>query len=772
MAKKNISSTFSVNTLDDPVSVVAQYSPDKSQVHSTWQEGDIWMRTRSTDSSWSPWFRIVGESGEETDYTFNISKNKTSTNATTPPADCYYSTWQDAPVVPTTDYPYMWMKMQRKNGDGTNQGSATYTRLTGEKGEDAVVASATPDKISIPCNTDGSVTSQVTQGVTLSLKVGNTGATVNGNTSWGALPTGVTVTKVANGAYTITIGTSATATGLAAGIVFTVHGTLSGSATEYSANVTIALIGAVKGATGQGSQGKMGRFLWYAGLWSEVADQSFTVDDYKAPYVNIGTNDSPNCKAWVGSNGSYTFPTSPSGYTNSSDWESMTTDFKYLITQAMFSKYAHMGAFIINEDWMISQYGMLVDSSGTETVAGSPIILYGNNIHNGTIIVRVQFTSSGTVSVIATASSESGYDKGSVRTSSGSILAEVSGTQSATVSQSVSSGGYIDLYYVKDGSQSSYDDKITFEISGVTYTVSQVSATTGMTYTGSSSIVASPYTYFDPTDPMVNTKPSSGYKFRPNFAVDGKTGKTYQNDAYIRGTINASKYYNAKQYIEIPNSSYSGTTKDIDEGVQVVEVQSSSSVDATNKVRLPDASTNAGMTVDIYSVRRIVVVGYNIVPFTVIAKSGDIVDIRYSMSQTGFPTLREGQHIKVYCNGSAWVVLEGLDVISNNIATTKIESDEYYGHKELDGNYLPVALPGNIRTSSFTLPESPTNGMMIFCKGISAALTVTTKSHAIMSRNSNNNWCEANSSATIADRDSVILVFSSAASKWLYFSCD
>jgi hypothetical protein len=28
--------------------------------------------------------------------------------------------------------------------------------------------------------------------------------------------------------------------------------------------------------------------------------------------------------------------------------------------------------------------------------------------------------------------------------------------------------------------------------------------------------------------------------FIPNFAVDGKTGKTYQNDAYVKGTINAT----------------------------------------------------------------------------------------------------------------------------------------------------------------------------------------------------------------------------------------
>lgn len=119
-------------------SVEAQYapnsSPTSSQIHITFQNGDKYMRTRSGNGSWSDWQKIVGENGAETDFTFNISKDKTSTNASTAPANCYYGAWQDAPIAVTTTYPYLWAKVVQKDGDGTIQ-STSYIRLTGEDGK-------------------------------------------------------------------------------------------------------------------------------------------------------------------------------------------------------------------------------------------------------------------------------------------------------------------------------------------------------------------------------------------------------------------------------------------------------------------------------------------------------------------------------------------------------------------------------------------------------------------------------------------------------------
>lgn len=122
-----------------------------------------------------------------------------------------------------------------------------------------------------------------------------------------------------------------------------------------------------------GAQGKTGRNYYYAGLWSEVSGTSFVATDYMAPYVNAGTDKAPNCYIYVGKNGTVAYPTSQSGYTgaSTSEWESMTTDFKYLITRALFSAYAQLGSAIFNEDFMFSQHGTLVGYGGVECPVSS-----------------------------------------------------------------------------------------------------------------------------------------------------------------------------------------------------------------------------------------------------------------------------------------------------------------------------------------------------------------------------------------------------------------
>lgn len=101
----------------------------------------VWMRIRMYDGSSSQpyntgYARVTGESGMDgayTDYSYNISKNNTSKNSSTAPTDCYYSTWQDAPIATTETYPFLWMRMERKN-DASDK-SVSYVCVTGDKGD-------------------------------------------------------------------------------------------------------------------------------------------------------------------------------------------------------------------------------------------------------------------------------------------------------------------------------------------------------------------------------------------------------------------------------------------------------------------------------------------------------------------------------------------------------------------------------------------------------------------------------------------------------------
>ena len=134
-------------------SVLAQWSSGQDSEgewnwHGSWQTGDIFMRTSSDGgTTWEGPFRVVGEEGQDGDYTdfkFNISKSTTNTYSFTAPAECYYSTWQTNPVKPTTAYPYLWVQIVKVTHNSAGQefrGTARYIRLTGEKGADGTSVS-------------------------------------------------------------------------------------------------------------------------------------------------------------------------------------------------------------------------------------------------------------------------------------------------------------------------------------------------------------------------------------------------------------------------------------------------------------------------------------------------------------------------------------------------------------------------------------------------------------------------------------------------------
>lgn len=98
----------------------------------------LWMCIEPPTGA-STYARVTGEdgapgaSGAYTSYSFNISKQRTSKNASTTPSDCAYSAWNDAPIQTTETYPYLWMRMERKNDQKDN--SVSYVCMTGAKGD-------------------------------------------------------------------------------------------------------------------------------------------------------------------------------------------------------------------------------------------------------------------------------------------------------------------------------------------------------------------------------------------------------------------------------------------------------------------------------------------------------------------------------------------------------------------------------------------------------------------------------------------------------------
>lgn len=125
----------------DGKSVQAQYSSDGTSWHDAFATGDEWMRTRTTGGSWSDAMKIVGENGEDgdyTDFTFGISQYLTTANVNTAPADI--SSWSDAPLATTDEKPYLWSKQVKHTFNNGTETTSTpkYIRLTGEQGESAI----------------------------------------------------------------------------------------------------------------------------------------------------------------------------------------------------------------------------------------------------------------------------------------------------------------------------------------------------------------------------------------------------------------------------------------------------------------------------------------------------------------------------------------------------------------------------------------------------------------------------------------------------------
>lgn len=740
--KKTIAKSFTVSTIEDGVSVQAQYAPNANptsgQIHTVWQNGDLYMRTRESDeSAWSSWHKIVGESGDETDFSFGISQYKTTANASTAPSDI--SSWSDAPLAVNTAKPYLWAKVQQKswnastqayvvdstryirltgepgtspyfadlnnemdaiqckhdgsviadqtvstvismwkgsaveafvidniyrNGtqltwDGNNNGvwprssgstvslefttsasiadiddfkitihsyndntvtrelhftingvranaiyrlvpshsqivkkkdgtyvpsgnvtcsvektengststpsSSEYTleksvnggsyttysataassitsdlkfRLTvggvvvdletiplvsdgnkGDTGDSAPAAFANPAQISIPCYSNGNVKAQKVTSVIFSLKVGTNTATVT-SCADGTKPTGVTVQGQANNAVTITVGTSATASGLSSGVTFTVTGTYGGK--TYSATVTVALIGSTQGEQGNpgspggtGPRGKIGRFFYYAGEFdSSNTTQTFVVNDAQAPYFSHGVNASTglmNCHVYNPTeNGTFTMAqmwANSSQSWNNAPWEVMTNDFKYLITQAIFGQYAHLGSFIVNGDWLISQYGTINGSSSTSYTKFYPEFIHGCSLCKS-FDVDVNYIIAGSAYFIG---GKTYYIK-----VSGSSFSSGCQLNVRMYNGSSNVGATLNL------TSSSPSGTITFEptTSGTYYL---------RAYCQSGGMTAKLTAYVD--------------CFVPNYAVDGSSGKTYQTQIYASGGLRSPFTY-------------------------------------------------------------------------------------------------------------------------------------------------------------------------------------------------------------------------------------
>ena len=132
--------------------------------------------------------------------------------------------------------------------------------------------------------------------------------------------------------------------------------------------------------------GDIHRFYYYAGEWVDDNQQGNWVTDLEAPFFSY-TDGQGNVSYWIFNpkeNGLYSWSemgTPHEGTTsNPTAWVRMVDDFKFLITEAIFSNYAQLGSAIITGDWLLSMNGTIdgVPYENGALFGGKPAYMWFN----------------------------------------------------------------------------------------------------------------------------------------------------------------------------------------------------------------------------------------------------------------------------------------------------------------------------------------------------------------------------------------------------------
>lgn len=243
-----------------------------------------------------------------------------------------------------------------QNGRNGTDGVDGVDGVDGADGEDALLLTLDTYSIAFPTDSNGAVESALTYNVSAKMFLGNnaqqTITSLTATSSDGDVDT--SGTSPANGVK-ITIDESS--------FVNTIRITVTATCAKGSRTATINLTPTPKGAKGDdgqdgqdgqdGARGKIGRFFYYAQEWQSTS-KSYIVSDAQAPFFSY------NNQYWVfnpETNGTYTMAQMGAPSNSNPNWQIMTNDFKYLITEAIFADNAKLGSAIFSGDWMISQVG-------------------------------------------------------------------------------------------------------------------------------------------------------------------------------------------------------------------------------------------------------------------------------------------------------------------------------------------------------------------------------------------------------------------------------
>ncbi len=512
-----------------------------------------------------------GEDGRHAPYdivTYGISKSQTSCST----SNLYHqvsgdSGWYSTAPSTTSTYPYVWEKIEHYtwNGGTATLSSTSYVCLTGEKGPDGKSLyglSSSASLITLSKNYAGVISASLSS-YTISLQYGGNSIT--------SIPSGYSLWQRKDGGSwtSATLGSKTTLASDnfndgAVGVI------------EYAFCVgTSYVAGNVLSSASVSVRWEIQRMLIPQGKWDEATNYQFARTDTTTPLVFLDGNNGGTYWYLIADNNNAGTSSSPSWVapgTNGSIW-AQATNYEVILTKMIFAEMARLGSYVVYDRFFFSQYGTLIykGASGNTletTVKASnvssnfngitPIVLNGNET-NDIIVCKVAFyaTANAQIKITLTPSSEANYDFGAIgvlgtesspgnsrwlesadqstikNTAVGTyMLKKASGITPVDTTITIPSTGeyFIEIAYACDVDVAN-DDTATFVFekkSGIVTwrSLSKVAGSQWMTFTGKAGNFV-PYAWFDPSDPMAENVPATGYKFRPAKCINALAGEEW-----------------------------------------------------------------------------------------------------------------------------------------------------------------------------------------------------------------------------------------------------
>lgn len=499
--------------------------------------------------------------------TYARSKSRSSYSGSNIDTSVGTNGWASTAPSTTSTYPYIWEKIEHYTWSGgtATLSSTSYVCLTGEKGPDGKSLyglSSSASLITLSKNYAGVISASLSS-YTISLQYDGNSIT--------SIPSGYSLWQRKDGGSwtSATLGSKTTLASDnfndgAVGVI------------EYAFCVgTSYVAGNVLSSASVSVRWEIQRMLIPQGKWDEATNYQFARTDTTTPLVFLDGNNGGTYWYLIADNNNAGTSSSPSWVapgTNGSIW-AQATNYEVILTKMIFAEMARLGSYVVYDRFFFSQYGTLIykGASGNTletTVKASnvssnfngitPIVLNGNET-NDIIVCKVAFyaTANAQIKITLTPSSELNYDFGAIgvlgtesspgyskwlesanestikNTSVGTyMLKKASGTTPVDTTITIPSAGeyYIEIAYACDVDVDN-DDTATFVFerkSGtVTWrSVTKVAGSQWMTFDGKAGNLV-PYAWFDPSDPMAENVPATGYKFRPAKCINALAGEEW-----------------------------------------------------------------------------------------------------------------------------------------------------------------------------------------------------------------------------------------------------